>query len=51
LCPNWKKKLISVSTDGASNMHGRYQGFVPRLDQVFEQGFIEYGAMPINWIW
>ena len=39
LCEKWKKKLISVSTDGASNMHGRHQGAVTRLDQVCLDGF------------
>ena len=39
LCNNWKSKLISVSTDGASNMHGRFQGAVTRLDDVCLPGF------------
>ena len=39
LCSNWRKKLISVSTDGASNMQGRYQGAVTRLDDVCCDGF------------
>ena len=39
LCPKWKKKLISISTDGASYMHGHYQGLVSRLDRVCEDGF------------
>lgn len=34
LCPEWKDKLISVSTDGASSMTGRHQGVVTRLDQL-----------------
>ena len=34
LCENWRKKLISVSTDGASNIHGRHKGAVTRLDQI-----------------
>jgi hypothetical protein len=33
LCPQWKSKLISVSTDGASSMTGRHQGVVTRLDE------------------
>ena len=28
LCPSWKKKLISLSTDGASAMTGKHQGAV-----------------------
>ena len=39
LCEKWKKKLIGVSTDGASNMHGRHQGTVTQLDQVCLDGF------------
>ena len=34
LCPQRKSKLISVSTDGASNMTGRHQGVVTRLDEL-----------------
>ena len=34
LCPKWKSKLISVSTDGASNMTGRHQSVVTRLDEL-----------------
>ena len=39
LCENWKKKMISVSTDGASNMHGRHQCAVTRLEEVCSDGF------------
>jgi hypothetical protein len=31
LCSGWKDKLIGISTDGASNMSGRYQGVVTYL--------------------
>jgi hypothetical protein len=31
LCPRWTDKLIGISTDGASNMTGRYQGVVTYL--------------------
>ena len=31
LCSGWKDKLIGISTDGASNMTGRYQGVVTYL--------------------
>ena len=39
MCDNWKKKMISVSTDGALKMQGRHQGAVTRLDQVCLDGF------------
>ena len=39
MCDNWRKKMISASTDGASNMQGRHQGAVTRLDQVCNGGF------------
>ena len=39
MCDNWKKKMISVSTDGASNMQGHHQGAVTRLDEVCYDGF------------
>ena len=31
LCCGWKDKLIGISTDGASNMTGQYQGVVTYL--------------------
>ncbi|KAI9907795.1 hypothetical protein PsorP6_004766 [Peronosclerospora sorghi] len=31
---SWNKKLIGISTDGASNMTGRNQGFVTRLQRM-----------------
>ena len=33
IAPDWKQKLISVSTDGASNMTGRHNGVVSLLDR------------------
>ena len=39
LSPNWKNKLISVASDGASSMHGRVQGVLTRLDEVCLKGF------------
>ena len=39
LCPEWKQKLISVSTDGASNMTGSQQGLVTRIDRACLPGF------------
>ena len=41
ICPNWKKKMISVSKDGASNMHGRHQGAITRLNEVCSEGFYQ----------
>jgi hypothetical protein len=34
VAPNWKSQLISVSTDGASNMTGKYNGLVTYLDKM-----------------
>ena len=34
LCPQRKSKLISVSTDGASNMNRQHQGVATRLDEL-----------------
>jgi len=39
LCENWKKKMISDLTDGASNMHGQHQGAVTSLKEVCSDGF------------
>jgi hypothetical protein len=39
LCSGWKQKLISVSTDGASNMTGSQQGLVTRIDRECLPGF------------
>lgn len=36
LCPDWRRKLISAGSDGGSNMIGRYQGVVTRLEQEAE---------------
>jgi hypothetical protein len=33
--------MISVSTDGASNMHRRHQGAVTRLEEVCSNGFYQ----------
>ena len=38
LSDNWKEKLIGISSDGASNMSGRFSGVVTRLHQVSVQG-------------
>lgn len=35
----WNKKLIAVATDGASNMTGRPQRVVPRLEECAIPGF------------
>lgn len=40
LCPSWKTKLLSASTDGARNMTGRFAGAVTRLEQVALPGFV-----------
>ena len=39
LNPNWRSKLLSVASDGASSMLGRFQGIVTRLDNVCLGGF------------
>jgi hypothetical protein len=50
----WKEKIISVSTDGASSMTGRNQGVVKRLDQLCMnaegQGIyrVRYGAHQLD---
>lgn len=36
---HWWKKLLSVATDGAANMTGRYQGVVTRFEQLALPGF------------
>jgi hypothetical protein len=41
LCENWKKKMISVLTDWASNMHGRHQGAVTHLEEVYSDRFYQ----------
>jgi hypothetical protein len=39
LCPDWQKRLIGSSTDGAPNMTGSIQGFSTRLSgDVAEHG-------------
>jgi hypothetical protein len=40
LCPNWQKKIIGCSTDGAANMTGTISGVVSRLANVSGDGFI-----------
>jgi len=34
LCPDWKHRLIGVTTDGASNMTGKNIGLVTRIQNV-----------------
>ena len=35
---NWKENLIGISSNGTSNMSGRFSGAVTRLHQVSVQG-------------
>lgn len=37
--PSWKEKLLSAATDGASNMTGRFQGAVTRIENECCPGF------------
>jgi hypothetical protein len=39
LAPDWKRRIISVSTDGASSMTGHRQGIASRLERVALPGF------------
>lgn len=39
LCPNWKEKVIGVTTDGASNMTGRYVEIVTQIQRLANDGF------------
>ena len=40
LCPDWHKRVIGCTSDGARNMTGRHAGIVTRLQQVAEPNFI-----------
>jgi hypothetical protein len=40
VCPLWKDKLISCSTDGATNMTGRLLGVVTRIQNVVKPNFM-----------
>ena len=37
ICSEWKKKLFSLSSDGASSMTGRSQGVLSRIQSICEQ--------------
>lgn len=37
VCPEWKTKLLGVSSDGARNMTGRFAGVVTRLGKALAQ--------------
>src|SRR5947207_2187574 len=61
ICPTWRRKLISMSSDGASAMTGGYQGIVTRIEREvfpfnivskdrFLISFIEFGVVYINLI-
>jgi hypothetical protein len=61
ICPTWRTKLISMSSDGASAMTGGYQGIVTRIEkEVFGSNvvsnhrflisFIVFGVVYINLI-
>ena len=39
LDPNWKDKIIGVTSDGAANMTGNQRGLATRLEQVALPGF------------
>ena len=39
LAPDWRKRIISVTTDGASSMTGHRQGIASRLERVALPGF------------
>ena len=39
LCPNWKEKIIGVTTDGASNMTGCHVGVVTQIARLSNKGF------------
>jgi hypothetical protein len=39
LCPNWREKVIGVTTDGASNMTGRHVGIITQIQRVANDGF------------
>ena len=39
LCPNWREKIIGVTTDGASNMTGCNVGVVTQIQKVSKRGF------------
>jgi hypothetical protein len=40
LCPSWKQRVISVSTDGDRSMTGHISGMSTRIEQVATPGFI-----------
>jgi hypothetical protein len=40
LCPSWKSKLLSISTDGDRSMVGAVRGVSTRLELVALPGFI-----------
>ena len=61
ICPTWRRKLISMSSDGASAMTGGYQGIVTHIEREvfpfnvvskdrFLISFIEFGVVYINLI-
>ena len=39
LCPSWRSKIIGVTTDGASNMVGRYVGVATQIQNASLPGF------------
>jgi hypothetical protein len=53
LFPNWKDKIIGVTTNGASNMTGCHVGMLEwlhRFNEWHSQVFITFGVLLINWI-
>jgi hypothetical protein len=42
LAPDWRKHIISVTTDGASSMTGHRQGVASRLERVALPGFYRF---------
>lgn len=40
LCPDWRRKLLSVSTDGESKMTGRIKGVATRIERECGEHFI-----------
>jgi hypothetical protein len=50
LAPDWRKRIISVTTDGASSMTGHRQGVASRLERVALPGFFTVcGVLFTNW--
>ncbi len=50
LDPNWKMKIVGITTDGAASMTRMRKGIVSRIQAVATKVSFEYGAALTNWI-